>query len=61
MTIVQLPSEMKAVVLKEPFKVLVEQRPLPQIQLDTDIIMKVHYAGLCGRLIHRPNGQGLSH
>ena len=40
---------MKAVVFKGPHKVAVEDRPVPQIKEDTDIIVEVSYSALCGR------------
>lgn len=45
-----LPATMKAVVLKEPYKIKVEDVPTPKIERETDVIMKVHMAGLCGEL-----------
>ncbi|BEJ07923.1 hypothetical protein CcaverHIS641_0500080 [Cutaneotrichosporon cavernicola] len=43
---------MKAVVLKGPFDVKVEDRPTPTVQEDTDVIIKVTMAGLCGSDLH---------
>jgi threonine dehydrogenase-like Zn-dependent dehydrogenase len=43
-----LPPTMKAVVLKDAYNVKVEERPTPQIQEDTDVIIKVTMSGLCG-------------
>lgn len=40
---------MQAVVFKEPFKVAVEQRPIPTVQDPEDIVVKVAYTALCGR------------
>ena len=40
---------MRAVVFKGPYKVVVEDRPIPQIKDQTDIIVKVIYTALCGR------------
>jgi threonine dehydrogenase-like Zn-dependent dehydrogenase len=40
---------MKAVVFHGPYKVAVEDRPIPKIQDSTDIIVKVQYTALCGR------------
>lgn len=42
-------STMRAVVFKGPYKVELEERPIPQIQEPTDIIVKVKYTALCGR------------
>ena len=44
-----MPQTMRAVVLKKPFEVKVEQVPVPRIQADSDVIIKVQQAGLCGR------------
>ena len=43
-----IPETMKAVVLKAPFDIKIEQRPTPKIEKCTDVIIKVHQAGLCG-------------
>lgn len=40
---------MRAVVFKGPYKVDVEERPVPKIQDPKDIIVKVTYTALCGR------------
>ena len=40
---------MEAVVFKGPFNVAVEHHPVPKIKDPTDAIVKVQYAGLCGR------------
>ena len=40
---------MQAVVFKDKLKVEIEQRPIPQIQDPTDVIVKVRYTALCGR------------
>lgn len=40
---------MKAVVFKGPHKVAIEDRPIPEIKDQTDIIVKVDYTALCGR------------
>ncbi|EXM15039.1 hypothetical protein RAB80_007401 [Fusarium oxysporum f. sp. vasinfectum] len=42
---------MQAVVFKGPFKVAVEQRPIPRIQHPNDAIVKVQYTALCGRRV----------
>lgn len=43
---------MKAVVIKEPFKVVVEQRPIPKPIDPTDVVVKVELAALCGSDLH---------
>lgn len=43
---------MRAVVFKGPHKVVIEDRPIPKIQDDTDIIVKVIYSALCGSELH---------
>lgn len=45
----EIPEKMKAVVFHGPYKVAVEERPVPQIEAPTDVIVKVKYAALCGR------------
>ena len=40
---------MEAVVFKGPLQVAMEQRPIPQLQDPTDVILKVRYSALCGR------------
>ena len=42
-------STMQAVVFQGPLKVTLEQRPVPQIEEPTDVIVKVRYTALCGR------------
>ncbi|KAL8763642.1 MAG: hypothetical protein Q9184_000642 [Pyrenodesmia sp. 2 TL-2023] len=43
---------MRAVVFKEPHRVALENRPIPKIKDDTDIIVKVVYSALCGSELH---------
>lgn len=40
---------MRAVVFRGPYKVAVEERPIPRIQEAGDVIVKVTYTALCGR------------
>ncbi len=40
---------MRAVVIKEPYKVVVEDRPMPEPINPTDAVVKVSVSGLCGR------------
>ncbi|KAF2455823.1 chaperonin 10-like protein [Lineolata rhizophorae] len=48
-----MPSgTMRAVVFKEPHRVEVEQRPIPQIEDPKDVIVKVEYTALCGSELH---------
>ncbi|WEW60459.1 hypothetical protein PRK78_005945 [Emydomyces testavorans] len=54
---------MKAVVFKGPYKVELEDRPVPKIQNPKDIIVKVTYTALCGSELHvfrghQPSGTG---
>lgn len=44
-------TTMKAVIFKGPMEVAVEERPIPKIQVPTDIIVKVGYTALCGRYV----------
>lgn len=46
---------MKAVIFKGPYKVAVEERPIPKIQDPTDIIIKVTYTAVCGRSVLNPS------
>lgn len=39
---------MKALVLKGPYDVKVEQRAIPRCKEPTDVVVKVRTAGLCG-------------
>lgn len=41
---------MKAVILKQSYAVAVEDVPTPRIKEDSDVLVKVHLAGLCGKL-----------
>ena len=43
---------MRAVVFRGPHKVEVTDRPVPQVEDDTDIIVKVIYSALCGSELH---------
>ncbi|KAI1167844.1 GroES-like protein [Nemania serpens] len=52
----ELPDTMNAVVFDGPYKVSLQQRPVPKIQDDTDIIVKVLAAGLCGSELHMFRG-----
>jgi hypothetical protein len=47
-SIMPLPETMRGVVLKGAFNVKVERRPVPRVEKDTDAVMRVHLAGLCG-------------
>jgi len=54
---------MKAVIFKGPHKVAIEERPVPKIKDQTDIIVKVIYSALCGSELHvfrghQPSGTG---
>lgn len=42
-------NTMNALILKGKLKVELEQRPIPQLQEPTDVIVKVRYTALCGR------------
>ncbi|KAI9168097.1 zinc-type alcohol dehydrogenase-like protein [Paramyrothecium foliicola] len=46
------PGTMRAVVFKGIKQVSVEETPVPQIQDDQDIIVKVKYTALCGSELH---------
>ena len=42
-------ERMKAVVYKGPYNVVLEDRPIPKIRDQTDVIVKVMHTALCGR------------
>ena len=44
-------DSMRAVVFKGPYKVALEERPVPKVQDSQDIIVKVNYTALCGRYV----------
>ena len=46
---------MRAVIFRGPYKIAVEERPVPTIQDPQDIIVKVDYTALCGRYVGNPN------
>ncbi|GAW22337.1 hypothetical protein ANO14919_118740 [Xylariales sp. No.14919] len=52
----ELPDTMNAVVFDGPYQVSLQQRPVPKIQNDGDIIVKVLAAGLCGSELHAFRG-----
>ncbi|KAI9877735.1 MAG: hypothetical protein M1830_002979 [Pleopsidium flavum] len=43
---------MRAVIFKGPHKIALEDRPIPKIKDQTDIIVKVIYSALCGSELH---------
>lgn len=47
---------MRAVIFKGPHKIAVEERPVPKIQGQTDIVVKVIYSALCGRYVSLCSG-----
>ncbi|KAK2686308.1 hypothetical protein QWA68_014516 [Fusarium oxysporum] len=47
---------MKAVVFNGPYKISVQDRPIPQIQNSQDIIVKVNMTALCGSELHLYRG-----
>ncbi|KAF3059227.1 putative zinc-type alcohol dehydrogenase-like protein YbdR [Daldinia childiae] len=52
----ELPLTMNAVVFDGPYKVSLQQRPVPKIQDDGDIIVKVDATALCGSELHTFRG-----
>lgn len=46
-----MSQTMKAVVFNGVREVNVEDRPIPQIKDERDIVVKVEYTGLCGRFV----------
>ncbi|KAK7937917.1 dehydrogenase-like protein [Apiospora aurea] len=51
-----LPATMKAVVFDGPHKVSVQERPVPAIKDERDIIVKVQSTALCGSELHTFRG-----
>lgn len=47
---------MKALVIKGPYKVALEQRPIPKCKNPTDVVVKVRSSGLCGSDLHYYHG-----
>lgn len=47
-------ATMKSVVFKGPREIAVEDRPIPTIQSDTDVVVKVSLTALCGRYMRSP-------
>ncbi|KAI1106859.1 putative alcohol dehydrogenase [Jackrogersella minutella] len=52
----ELPLTMNAVVFDGPYKVSIQQRPVPKIQHDGDIVVKVNATALCGSELHTFRG-----
>ncbi|KAI2626659.1 GroES-like protein [Hypoxylon sp. NC1633] len=52
----ELPLTMNAVVFDGPYKVSLQQRPVPKIQHDKDIIVRVNATALCGSELHTFRG-----
>ncbi|KEY64327.1 hypothetical protein S7711_06371 [Stachybotrys chartarum IBT 7711] len=55
-----LPGTMKAVVFEGPYKVSIQPRPVPTIQNDGDILVKVRATALCGSELHLYRGREAS-
>ncbi|KAH6649191.1 chaperonin 10-like protein [Truncatella angustata] len=47
-----LPLTMKAVVFDRPYKVSIQDRPVPRVQDDGDIVVKVEATAICGSDLH---------
>ncbi|KAJ6092725.1 hypothetical protein N7486_008014 [Penicillium sp. IBT 16267x] len=56
MVVPSTPGMMQAVVFHEPYKVAVEQRPIPTVQDPEDVVIKVTYTALCGSDLHTYRG-----
>lgn len=48
---VDLPNSMKAAVLRKPFEVVIEDRPIPEVGPD-EVLIKVMTVGVCGSDVH---------
>ncbi|KAK0623363.1 chaperonin 10-like protein [Immersiella caudata] len=51
-----MPKTMKAVVFEGPYKVSVQDRPVPHVQDPKDVIVKVETTALCGSELHAYRG-----
>jgi threonine dehydrogenase-like Zn-dependent dehydrogenase len=51
-----IPATMRAVVIHGPHSVKVETIPVPKIDKATDVLIKVHLAGLCGAFVSPASG-----
>ncbi|KAH7313254.1 chaperonin 10-like protein [Stachybotrys elegans] len=47
-----LPATMKAVVFEGPYKVSVQERPVPRVQENQDVVVQVQATALCGSELH---------
>jgi hypothetical protein len=47
----KMTKTMKAVVFRGPYRIAVEDRPIPEIVEPTDVVIKVSYTALCGRSV----------
>ncbi|RAK75625.1 alcohol dehydrogenase family protein [Aspergillus fijiensis CBS 313.89] len=57
-------QSMRVVAFRGPYKVAVEERPVPRIQDARDVVVKVKYTALCGSDLHvyrgiEPSGEGV--
>ena len=41
-------TTMQAIILRDAFKVVLEDVPKPEITDDREVLIEVHYSGLCG-------------
>jgi glutathione-independent formaldehyde dehydrogenase len=48
---------MRAIVYKKPNRVVVEEVPDPQIEMPTDVVVRVTSAGICGSDLHTYDGR----
>ncbi len=47
---------MKALCVQSPHNIVIEERPMPDIQLPTDVLIKVKAGGICGSDVHIYHG-----
>lgn len=50
-------GQMDALVLQSPYNIAVQRCPVPRIEADTDAIVRVELAGLCGSDLHPFRGK----
>ncbi|KAH6677291.1 glutathione-independent formaldehyde dehydrogenase-like protein [Halenospora varia] len=57
MSTTQTQTQMKAVVYQEPFKVTIEELPLPKLEGPNDALIKVTTSAICGSDLHMYQGR----
>jgi L-gulonate 5-dehydrogenase len=47
---------MKSICVQSPHQIVIEERPMPEIKLSTDVLIKVKAGGICGSDVHIYHG-----